>query len=173
MTAIISVRRADIAAVRVDAIVNAANSSLMAGAGVSGAIHRAAGPELQAECLTLAGCPTGEVRLTGAYDLPARHVIHAVGPVWRGGNAGEAAQLASCYERAIALAQDYGDRSIAFPCISTGIYGYPSDAAAKVAIAAVGRALTSAPGVEEVVFCVYSDEDLALYRALLRARPHA
>ncbi|WP_228375049.1 O-acetyl-ADP-ribose deacetylase [Demequina iriomotensis] len=167
MTAVVSVRRADITTMSVDAIVNAANESLLGGGGVDGAIHRAAGPGLQDECETLHGCATGSAKITGAYALPARHVIHAVGPVWHGGDRGEQLALASAYQAAIALAHEHGCRSVAFPCISTGIYGYPKALAAEVAVRAVGRALASAPSVEEVTFCVVDDENLALYRGIL------
>jgi len=167
MTAVLSARRADITTLAVDAIVNAANSSLLGGGGVDGAIHRAAGPGLLDECGALGGCAVGSAKITGGHDLPARHVIHAVGPVWHGGDQGEEQRLASCYETAIALAQQHGCRTVAFPAISTGIFGYPKELAAVVAVRAVGRALASAPGVEEVVFCLFSDEDLAIYREIL------
>ncbi|WP_062294505.1 O-acetyl-ADP-ribose deacetylase [Demequina phytophila] len=167
MTAVLSVRRADLTTLAVDAIVNAANSSLLGGGGVDGAIHRAAGPGLLEECMTLRGCAVGSAKITGGHALPARHVIHAVGPVWHGGDQGEAERLAGAYTASIALAQTYGCRSVAFPCISTGVFGYPKDLAATVAVRAVGAALASAPAVEDVVFCVFSDEDLAIYRGIL------
>lgn len=167
MTALLSARRADITTLRVDAIVNAANSSLLGGGGVDGAIHRAAGPGLLKECAALRGCPTGSARITGGHGLPATHVIHAVGPVWHGGDQGEAEVLAACYSAAVALAQEHRCASIAFPAISTGIFGYPPELAAEVAVRAVGRALASAPDVTEVVFCAFSDADLAIYRGLL------
>src|SRR6185503_16398401 len=141
----------DITTLAVDAIVNAANSSLLGGGGVDGAIHRAAGPDLLRECRKLSGCEPGDVRMTGGYQLPAKHVIHAVGPVWQGGGRGEAGLLAGCYRKAIALAAENQLRSIAFPCISTGVYGYPFEQATQVAIEAVTGALEEYPGVEEVV----------------------
>jgi O-acetyl-ADP-ribose deacetylase (regulator of RNase III) len=157
--------RADITTLRVDAIVNAANSSLLGGGGVDGAIHRAAGPELVAECRLLHGCKTGEAKLTQGYRLPAKFVIHTVGPVWNGGNAGEAGLLAACYRNSLALAEKHGVASIAFPAISTGVYGYPKDAAARIAVDTV-RAF-AAQSVREVVFCCFSEDDRERYDRLL------
>jgi O-acetyl-ADP-ribose deacetylase (regulator of RNase III) len=148
---------------RVDAIVNAANSSLLGGGGVDGAIHRAAGPELLAECRTLHGCETGDAKITLGYRLPARHVIHAVGPVWHGGSQREDQALASCYARAIKLCQTHGLASVAFPAISTGIYRFPADRAAGIAVASTVDALATAPAVSRVVFCCFSDDSAALH----------
>lgn len=160
----------DITRLAVDVIVNAANSSLLGGGGVDGAIHRAAGPQLLAECRALGGCPTGEARLTAGYRLPARWVVHAVGPVWQGGSRGEAELLAACYRNALRLAADAGARSIAFPAISTGIYGYPLPAAAGIAVDTVAATLAE-PGIRlEVVFCCFSAADLAVYERVLADR---
>ena len=155
----------DITHQAVDAIVNAANESLLGGGGVDGAIHRAAGPELLAECRTVGGCPTGEARLTRGYRLPAAHVIHTVGPVWYGGNSGETTLLASCYESSLRLAEDNSLASIAFPAISTGIFGYPPDAAARVAVdTVIGFAATQ---LREVRFVCFDAQTVDLYRQLL------
>jgi len=160
----LSARVVDITTLATDAIVNAANESLAPGGGVCGAIHRAAGPELARACAALGHCPTGEARLTAGFRLPARYVIHAVGPVWRGGGAGEAALLASAYRAAMGLAATHGLRSIAFPAISTGIYGYPVDAATAVAVSAVRASLEAGSSVEQVHFACFSPEVERAYR---------
>jgi len=166
--------QADITHLKVDAIVNAANSSLLGGGGVDGAIHRAAGSELLEECRTLYSCPTGQARLTRGYRLPAKFIIHAVGPVWHGGTQNEAKLLASCYRESLSLAAAQQFTSIAFPCISTGIYAYPPEQAAEVAIATVRDFIDSFASLrripcslQEVIFCCYSASDLALYQARL------
>ena len=159
--------RGDITAERVDAIVNAANTSLLGGGGVDGAIHRAAGPELLEECRTLGGCPTGEVRITKGYRLPARWVIHTVGPVWSDGGRGEAELLRRCYENSLRLAAERSLRSVAFPAISTGAYRYPLRDAARIAVATVRAHLAGPTPVELVRFVCFGDGDLAVYRELL------
>lgn len=161
------VEEGDITKLSVDAIVNAANDRLLPGGGVCGAIHAAAGPELERECRAIGGCPTGEARITGGHELPAGHVIHAVGPVWHGGGENEDDLLASCYRNSIALAEANGLRSIAFPAISTGIYGVPPDRAARIAVEATRSALADAPGVETVIFCCFSSDSAALHRQRL------
>ena len=167
----IEIQQADITRLEVDAIVNAANEQLAAGAGVCGAIHQAAGPELLDECLKLGGCPTGEARITSGYLLRARYVIHAVGPVWQGGDHGEDRLLASCYRNSIRLAEEQQLESIAFPAISCGIYGYPLDAAASIALESTLLALGDCRSLQRVVFACFGDEiETALKNAAARHR---
>ena len=163
--------RGDITRVSADAIVNAANSSLLGGGVVDGAIHRAAGPELLAECRTLGGCPTGEARITRGYRLPARHVIHVVGPVWQGGDAGEPELLASCYRNTFALMAQHGLRTVAFPSISTGVYGYPIEKASCIALKEIRAALERLPQVEKVTVVLFSPGDLEVYQRALAGEP--
>ena len=161
------VLQGDITRLRVDAIVNAANSSLLGGGGVDGAIHRAAGPELLAECRNLNGCPTGEARLTRGYRLPARYVLHTVGPVWRGGGQGEAALLAACYRACLALADEYRLASLAFPAISCGVYGYPVEAACAIAVQTLNEGLVRRPALETIYLVSFGDDVDLAYRRLL------
>lgn len=163
----LKVVQGDITKLAVDAIVNAANTSLLGGGGVDGAIHRAAGPELLAECRMLHGCATGDAKITQGYRLPAKWVVHTPGPVYRDGQHGEPELLASCYRRSLELALEKGAKSIACPCISTGVYGYPAESAAKIAIQAVRAALQDVSGGFEVVFCCFSATDRKRYEQLL------
>jgi O-acetyl-ADP-ribose deacetylase (regulator of RNase III) len=159
--------RGDITRVEADGIVNAANSSLLGGGGVDGAIHRAAGPALLEACRKLPGCPTGEARITEGFNLKAKYVIHTVGPVWQGGNAGEAALLESCYTSSLQLAADWHLKTIAFPNISTGIYGFPKDKAAEIAVHTVNKWLESHPEPEKVIFVVFDEENAIIYNQIL------
>jgi O-acetyl-ADP-ribose deacetylase (regulator of RNase III) len=165
---VIQAVRGDLTRESVDAIVNAANSSLLGGGGVDGAIHRTAGPELLAECRTLGGCPTGDAKATAGHALPARWVIHTVGPVWRGGSEGEPELLASCYRRSLEVADGLGARSVAFPAISTGVYGYPRQAAAEIAVSTVRDVLPST-SVTEVRLVAFDAETFELYERLLKS----
>jgi O-acetyl-ADP-ribose deacetylase (regulator of RNase III) len=175
----IEVLQGDITALEADVIVNAANSGLLGGGGVDGAIHRAAGPELRAECRRIAEerrkegrepCPAGEAVITGAYRLPCRALIHTVGPVWYGGASGEAALLASCYRKSLLLAEERSFRTIAFPNISTGVYGYPKEAAARIAVSTVKETLPQTPGIQRVIFLCFDRENYRLYQDLLSPR---
>lgn len=164
----LKVIRGDITRLQVDAIVNAANSSLLGGGGVDGAIHRAAGPELLAACRQLHGCATGDAKATPGFRLPAKWVFHAVGPVWNGGTRGEPGQLAGCYRRSLELAKEHNAKSIAFPAISTGIYGYPRRPAAEIAVATC-RDLADTCGVQQVIFCCFDEDTAEIYEQLLFA----
>jgi O-acetyl-ADP-ribose deacetylase len=164
----ISIVRGDITTLEVDAVVNAANTTLLGGGGVDGAIHYAAGPELLEECRRLNGCPTGEARITRGYRLPARWVIHTVGPVWKGGTRNEAALLAACYENSLKLAVEKNLKSIAFPAISTGAYAFPLKEATEIAIREVRRFTEESQALQEIVFCCYSGEDFATYRRVMK-----
>lgn len=163
--------QSDITKLDVDVIVNAANSSLMGGGGVDGAIHRAAGPQLLAECITLGGCPTGEAKITKGYNLEARFIIHTVGPIWRGGDTNESELLASCYRNSLSLAVEHNCTSIAFPNISTGIYGFPKELAAEIAVREVRFFLSANKMVSQVFFCCFDSENFLIYNRLLTEFP--
>ena len=165
----VEIIESDITTLAVDAIVNAANPSLLGGGGVDGAIHRAAGPELTAECRGLGGCATGEAKITRGYRLPAKHVIHTVGPIWFGGGDGEPALLADCYRNAMRVARRNGVRSIAFPAISTGLFGYPPEQAAQIAIETLREELAADEHFERVILCCFNAQSAALHQAALEA----
>jgi O-acetyl-ADP-ribose deacetylase (regulator of RNase III) len=168
MTGRMVVVQSDITKQKIDAIVNAANERLLGGGGVDGAIHRAAGPELKEECRKIGGCPTGEARITKGYRLPARHVIHTVGPVWHGGAKGEPEQLAACYRNSLELAVDNGIATIAFPGISTGVYGYPLEAATRLAMTTVRDCLAGMPSIEEVRFVTFGEQATEVAERVLK-----
>ena len=164
----VKLHKGDITQVKADVIVNAANSSLLGGGGVDGAIHRAAGRELLDECKNIGGCPTGEARITKAYNLPCKHVIHTVGPIWRGGMKNESNLLQACYQNSLKLADDYKLESIVFPNISTGIYGYPKEEAAKIAIDTVYKNITKFKYLKDIIFCVFDDANYNIYLDLMK-----
>jgi O-acetyl-ADP-ribose deacetylase (regulator of RNase III) len=167
MKAKMKVYRGDITTLDVDAIVNAANKSLLGGGGVDGAIHREAGPQLLAECVTLGGCRTGEAKITGGHDLPSKHVIHTVGPVWQGGNSNEDESLAACYRNSLMVAEDNGLKTVAFPAISTGAFGFPKERATRIAVREVVKFFDTDLGIEQVTFVCFSKRDCNIYERVL------